>query len=1226
MVRSPEEEAKMRFPFRSVRFVVVSFVFCAAAQDTRSAIQGRVLDPQNSPVARAIVIVTNTDTNVSNSLTTNETGYYEANLLVAGNYQVSLEAPGFKRSIRSGIVLRIGTRTEIDIQLEIGAVSESISVNAATPLIDASGTVSAGRVMDTREVEELPTLNNSALMLVKLIPGMQSGIDRSYNGTNGLGGTSSAHTIGNVGGNEWSLDGAPNMGSGTSASFLPISLAIQEFQVETTQFDASVGHTAGAVISVMTKAGGNAFHGAALYQFWNQRWNGAPFTTKQQYYRNINAAEAAGDHALAQQLRASPMQPSGHNNTYAGTLGGPVIIPKVYNGRNKLFFFVSYDGFNDRKFTRGSVNHTIPTMAQRQGDFSDLLKVSASKYQLYDPLSVRPDPSRPGHFVRDPIVGNVLPPNRIINPAYTTYLKFLPDPNHPPANSSLEPLNNYVGVGEPLNWTDNALMNRIDYQHSEKNRFFGRWTYQKLREDANDWTYATNRGLMTTGNHRNFYNGTLDWVYTPSSSTFVDTVVSGNNFNQWVAGNSTPEALTLNYKPSDVGLPAYMDAKAGAARELPVMIFPGYDTLSRPVGAYDHFETVTAKTNVTHIRGRHTLRVGFEARHHNRFGGIPGATSGSFNFTNAYTAREDDALTAASLGHSWAAFMMGLPTTSTVSTNATYAVSSPYYGWYAMDKWRVNSKLTLTIGFRLEYELGRTERYNRLIGSFNPTATLPITQLAQAAYVQNPIPELAASAFVAQGGSVYPTATSRRVEANEWLPMPRLGVAYQINSKTVVRGGYGLAFDRRDALTVTPDQYGFSRETIAASSNDFGQSWTSGNPGAGISPMTDPFRVRSDGTRFDLPVGAALGPMARAGQGWSFVGYGNPKRAQTQRWEIDLQRQIGANMMVSASYTGLYANHVNVTRTLSALPAQYWSGGLVRDNAVTANLNQNVPNPFYISNFSALQSSNPLVYQAMVGQPFFTSPTIRKSQLLQPFPHMNGLNQILNPIGETKAHSFVAAFQRRMSGGFLFNFSYQALYGRDRDFFYNPFDTRPSWELSNGGAPQRVVGTMIYELPFGRAKPLLNKGIGNALLGGWQIALTYEAEPGPYVNFGNVFYYGNNLSNINTGDRSLDHWFNTADFETNPAKAPSAFSLRTFPQRVPGLHANGLNFWNGNIQRNFRLFEGLDFQVRVDFMNLLNHTQFSAPGSNPLASDFGQVTTNSATVKRFVLFQGKFRF
>lgn len=1216
---------------RRIRFLpVLCLVAVAAAQETRSSIQGLVLDPQHSAVTGATVVVTNTDTNVSNSLTTNETGYYEANFLVAGNYQVSTESPGFKKSIRSGIVLPVGRRAEINIQLELGEVAESVSVEARTLLVDtSSATISGGRVVDTRSVEELPTFNNSSMMLIKLMPGMQSGIDRSYNGTNGLGGTSSAHTMGNIGGNDWSIDGAPNMGSGYSASYLPVSLAINEFKVATSQFDASVGHTSGSIISIMTKAGTNQFHGNLLYQFWNQRWNGAPFTTKQQYYRNIAAAEAAGNSALAAKLRASPMQPSGHNQTYSATLGGPLILPKVYNGRNKLFFFFAFDGFNDRKFTRGSVNHTIPTLPQRQGDFSDLLRVNASRYQLYDPLSVRADPSRPGHFVRDTIPGNIIPRNRMINPAYNTYAKFLPNPNNLPASSSLEPLNDYVGVGEPLNWTDFAFNNRVDYQLSEKHKFFGRWTWQQLREDCCDWTYETARGLMSSGLYRNFHNGTVDWVYTPSSSTFLDTVVSGNNFAQWTSqGHSTPAALTLKYKPSDVGLPAYMDATAGAAHELPIMTFSGYETIGRPVGNYVNFETLTFKTNLTHIRGRHTLQAGFDARSHRRLGGDPGATSGSFNFTNAYTAREDDALTAGSIGHSWAAFLMGLPATATLATNATYAVSSPYYGWYVQDTWRVNSKLSLTYGFRLEVELGRRERYDRLIGGFDPRATLPITQLAQAAYAKNPVPELPASAFTVIGGSVYPGVggTTRRVEAGEWLPAPRLGAAYQINSKTVLRGGYGISFDRRDSETVgTPDQYGFSRDTINPITQDFGQTWLSGNPAAGVSPMTDPFPVRSDGTRFDTPVAAVLGLMGRAGLGWSFVAFPNPKRARPQHWRVELERQLTTNMSVSVAYNGLYADRVNVTRKLDQLPAQYWATGLVRNNTNTTNLNQNVTNPFNIGNFSALQSSNLVLYQALASTPFFTSPTIRKSQLLRAFPQMNGLNQILNPIGETKGHSLEAVFQRRMSNGFTIHFNYVATHERDRDFFYNEFDALPSWRLSNNAAPQRISGTGIYELPFGKTKPLLHAGIGNALLGGFQIALTFEAEPGPYLTWGNVFYSGD-PSNINTGVRTLDHWFNTDGFESNPARTPDAYNLRVFPSRVGGLRANGLNKWDGNIQRDFRLFEGLRFQVRVDFINLFNHTQFAAPGLNPVATDFGKVTTNSATVRRFVLFQGRFRF
>jgi len=205
-----------------LRFLAaLSLVAVAGAQETRSSIRGLVLDPQSNPVVGATVTATNTDTNVSIQVITNETGYYEANLLVAGNYEMSAESTGFKKTIRSGIVLPVGTRAEIDLQLELGQVSESISVNAQVPLVDTSSTVTVGRVMDTRNVEDLPTINNSSLMLIKLTPGIQSGIDRSYNGTNGLSGTSSAHTMGNVGGNDWSIDGAPNMGSGYSRVLPP---------------------------------------------------------------------------------------------------------------------------------------------------------------------------------------------------------------------------------------------------------------------------------------------------------------------------------------------------------------------------------------------------------------------------------------------------------------------------------------------------------------------------------------------------------------------------------------------------------------------------------------------------------------------------------------------------------------------------------------------------------------------------------------------------------------------------------------------------------------------------------------------------------------------------------------------------------------------------------------------------------------------------------------------
>ncbi|MBI4877863.1 MAG: carboxypeptidase regulatory-like domain-containing protein, partial [Acidobacteria bacterium] len=247
---------------------VLAVLLCTMAvwaQETRSVIFGRVTDPQDAAVAGAAVVIANVDTNTGMTLVTNETGYYEANLLLAGNYRVTAELAGFKKSVRNGIVLPVSTRSEVSIKLVLGEVAESVSVTAEAPLLDTSS-ISSGRVMENRSVNDLPTFNNSPLMLIKLVPGVQASSNRRYNGVNALGGTAEAHNAGNVGGNDWSIDGVPNMGANYSAAYLPYSTTIQEFKVETANFDAAVGHTTGATISVMTKAGTNEFHGALTEQ------------------------------------------------------------------------------------------------------------------------------------------------------------------------------------------------------------------------------------------------------------------------------------------------------------------------------------------------------------------------------------------------------------------------------------------------------------------------------------------------------------------------------------------------------------------------------------------------------------------------------------------------------------------------------------------------------------------------------------------------------------------------------------------------------------------------------------------------------------------------------------------------------------------------------------------------------------------------------------------------
>jgi hypothetical protein len=1207
-------------------------VICVApslfAQETRGSIVGRVLDPQDAPVPNATVVVTNTDTNVGTTLATNETGYYEADLLIAGAYRVVAQSAGFKQSIRSGIVLSVGAKAEIDMRLEIGDAAENVTVTADAPLVDPSSTAPAGMVMDEKHVLDIPIFNNSPLMLIKIAPGIQSSNNRRYNGVNALGGTSDAHNIGGLN-NDWSIDGVPDMGNGSEGvAYMPYSTTIQEYKVATEDFDASVGHTAGATISIMTKAGGNAFHGDLTDQYWNQRWNGTPFFVKQAYNQAIVNAQNAGNTALAKQLRSQPSNPAGHDQDYGAAVGGPVIIPKLINGRDKLFFFFSFDGFDDRKTTGSANPYTLPTLAERQGNFSDLLPASATLFQIYDPLSIQPDPSRPGHYVRSPFPGNIVPQSRIVNPVYQNYLKLLPDPNNSPASANLQPLNNYVDPAQPYNWFYEAFANRIDYQLSQKNRFFARWNWLKYREDRQDWTHTTDRGVMTNGVNRNNLGITADWVYTASATTVFDVEAGANNFRE---GNILA-AKALAFTPSSVGLPSYMDTKAGTAHALPVMAVSGYATMGQSVPAWTYFEYFSLKGNVFHVRGSHTFRAGIDARDHRRDDGAPGNANGLFNFTNALTCREDDCLTAgsSSLGLGWAAFMMGLPANSNVDTNATYAFTNPYFGWYGQDTWRVTPKLTLNLGLRMEYEFGIKERYNRYDAGFDPTATLPITALADAAYAQNPVPELSPSAFSVKGGSIYAgkSGLGARYPAGELMWLPRIGFAYDF-SKFVIRGGYGIYRDTLNSLNQSPDQSGFSRTTSDPSTNNFGLTWNSGNPAAGISPMTDPFPVRADGTRFDLPVGSALGLMSTAGTGWTFLDP-NFKRAREQRWSVDVQRQFGANTVVSVAYWGTWIDNLRITRPLSALPGEYWATGNSRNNAVATNLNQNVPNPFYIGNFASLQTSDPLIYQALASRSFFTSPTIRKYQLLEPFPQMNGASSTTllyesGPFGEEKAHAIEAVFQRRLSQGFTFTANFTGLYERDRDYYYHPYDSSPSWELSNNGTPYRVAANAIYELPFGPGKMLAKSGIPAAIAGGWQIAMAFEWQPGPLLQWGNVFFNGN-INSVCSGPHTINQWFNTAGFVTDPSQQPASFQAQVFPERIGNCRADGLNRTDLNIQRTFRIHERLSFQLRMDALNVANHPQFNPPDLNPTDSTFGKVVDNTSSTMRFLLIQGRIRF
>ncbi|HKX27627.1 MAG TPA: TonB-dependent receptor, partial [Blastocatellia bacterium] len=735
------------------------------AQETRGSILGNVTDPSGAVVSGATVIVTNIDTNASTTLTTNDKGYYEAPYQLAGTYTVIASAPGFKQYVRQGFVLMVDTRAVANIRLEVGETSETVTITASAPLLDTT-TAGGSTSFTNQEIMDLPLQNNSALLLARTAPGIQWTGDAAYLGPHSTIGASLINSAGGVGGNEFMLDGVPNSSSSSigvrRVAVLPYADTVREIKIESSPFDASKGST-GASVSVVTNSGTNAFHGSATWQHWQQRWNATPTTLNQGYWGAIGAAEARGDTAAAERLRRKERQEPGRSNNWAGTIGGPVRIPGLYNGKDRLFFSFSYNGLKESKTEDPrNVRYTVPTLKQRQGDFSELLAIDPQRYQIYDPRTARnvtggvcgrnSDGADRTCVVRDPFPNNQVP---TLNPLYKFYLPLIPLPNNIPGIVDNDGLFNYLASGTPYNWDYKSYGTRIDYAISPKHKMFGRYSYNTFLEDRGDWTYESQRGLHQNGLDRTNHAFALDHVMTINATTILNTAIAFNRFRE----GDTQNTVQQSFGPDSVGLPGYLTERAGNFRHLPILDFStnagagqltSYSDLSRGYPSPGHYSTGTIRGELTKIYQTHSLRLGYDLRERIRQLNNPGNTSGAIQPRNTYLRQTDITTTngIGLLGLEWASFMLGAPGGSIVVTrNDSYYLTDRFYGYYAQDDWRVSPKLTITAGLRVEREAGFHERFNRALVNFDPNAELPITAAAQAAYAAVAFPELPADRF-----------------------------------------------------------------------------------------------------------------------------------------------------------------------------------------------------------------------------------------------------------------------------------------------------------------------------------------------------------------------------------------------------------------------------------------------------------------------------------------------
>lgn len=1138
---------RQRSNFFNARFaflLAISSTLCFS-QEFRSTITGAVKDPQGAGIGGAAVVATQTDTGAKFRTVSEPDGQYTLPFVPPGVYSLNVSTAGFKTYDRSGLQVAANERVPVDVSLELGATSETINVSADVGGLETSS-ASAGQVITTNQIENIPLNGRTPLTLAQLSFGVIPNADPRFNRPFDNGGPS-GFSIGGAPAqtNEILLDGAPDVTANDRVSYNPPVDTIQQVKTEIFQADASSGHTGGGTVNQITKSGTNKLHGTA-YEF------------------NQTSALESRNFFLS---RSGQKLPVGRFNQYGTTVGGPIWLPKVFDGRNKLFFFFAFEGIKD-SYPETFLT-TVPTAAQRTGDFSQLLTVGAN-YQIYNPYTGVAQGSR---ISRQPFVNNVIPPTLLSNIA-KNYMQFYPLPNSP---GNKDGANNYTSNSVRSD-VFNSEFGRLDYNISDRHKVFGTIHMNDRTENRGNRFFNIASGNYLGRTNKGF---NVDDVITINPTTLINSRISWNRF---VESNSKPSS---GYDFSQLGFPSAL-VKSSAALVLPIVDIGGFNQLGDNAGNVTPFDIFQIFTSVTKIIGAHNMKVGGDFRLYRESNLGFGNASGSYQFRTQWTRGPLDNSSSSPLGQDLAAFLLGLPSSGAggFDVNAFRTNQAYYYALYFQDDYRVKSNLVLNIGLRYDKDLGTTERYNRSVNGYDFTTANPVNAAAQAAYAKNPIPELAAAQFKAIGGPLFAGGSNNKIYGtNSKYFSPRFGFAWTPDfghNKLVVRGGYSLFVF--PIITGGVNQTGFSQTTDVVSTNDSYLTVAAnlGNPfPSGILQ----------------PSGSSLGLSTFLGKGLTYFNPA-PLNPYSQRWTLGMQRQLPGNTVLEIGYIGNHAIHMPVNRQMNFLPRQFLSTLPTRDQPVIDRNTANVANAF----------ANLLPGSSINGS------TISKAQLLLPFPQFGGITQQGVSEGSSYFHMFQVRFDKRFANGFqlLANYSHSRL--MERRSRLNDSDPQLENRVSSDDRPNRIVTSFNYELPFGRGKMFgaNANAVANKFIAGWTMNGVYTKQSGAPVGWGNVIYLGGPL---NWDPHNAQKAFDTTQFVTASASQLSN-NFRTFGSLYNNLRADSANSMDVSVIKNTQITEWLKLQIRVEFFNVMNHPIFNGPDLSPTSSTFGQITSQSNDIGR----------
>ena len=1218
--------------------LVLTSALSLYGQSTYGTVDGTVSDPSGAAISGAQVTLTNVGTQEKRTQPTGSSGLYQFVNVTPGQYRLEIQKPGFKHYTHDNVVVQVQQDTHIDAILPVGQVTESVEVTAESPLLQAE-TSSLGQVVEERKANELPLNGRNIFNLITVSPSVVS--------QGGAGGTpvgQNPFSWGNyqVGGSfanqgaEY-LDGQPlNIGYINLPVIIPTQDSIGEFKVQYSNLGAEWGKFSGAVSNFSTKSGSNSFHGE-LYEFLRNK----KFNSNDYFYKNSELASGA-----------SNTPPPYVQNNYGFNIGGPIV-------KNKTFFFTSWEQYRQRA---GSVvTTTVPIAPFRNGDFSAVCTAaagtidpttgycSAAAGQLYDPYTVFV-PGGPTKYGLDPLntscVGNCIP-----QVEWSTAAQALWDKYYTPVapNTTTFGFGNFTSAASGGGNT-NQFVTRVDQNLTDKTRIFGRFTYNGLLDLA---TNPLGTGLCQDRCAEDYHTKALavDINHTFTPNLIGDLNISGSRFIYLRA------PLLAGYDLTQLGWPSSYNGEVPAnMRTPPTPAFPFGNDIGKSQGNSaigDHNTQYNISPSLTIIRGKHTIQAGaqYELGLDNYY--QTNIASGAFGFLGSWTGQGGS-------GAAFADFLLGLAqggpasfvnqTEGAAEVPAQTAGRQTYRALYVNDSFKVLPKLTLNLGLRYELAGTWSDRFNRL--SYWNSAATNAAVTGCGGDLSTPC---TGDAFLVGTG---PNSSHNNLPLDKKEFSPRLGFAYSMNEKTVIRGGFGVFWiPNYVSFALNPDNDVINLATTPFfASTDHNVSPSATLDESGCQLTAGGFAAFGGSCQFQGPFGATgvIPPPGRTGGNAalsSFVAangsptlapYNDPKPGYVEQWNLDIQRQLPAGFFADVAYAGSKGVHLEQYSTnINQIPDSFVATAGGQYNAAVAGPCAGLTGQALITcaNGSvSIDQAYILPSTGNPGNPFvgantnLETPTILAGQLDRPYPQYSGLSLGGYGCCSSTYNSLQATVTRRFAGGGTMLVAYT------NSKLMSNTDTLTSWlegptggvgqvqdynnlkgerSLSSQDVSQRLIISYVLDLPFGHGKMFASNlsGAADKVVGGWGIdgittfqrgfplKITWAGDSTSLEKAG--FGIGNIRPDVvagcdkKAGGGTVANWFNTTCFA-----APPQWGYGNEARVDSTLRAPGTNNFDFAIFKRVLFAERYGLEFRTEFFNLFNHPHFGVPatglGSRPI--------------------------